>query len=93
MLSSLQLPDNYEIVEIKSPKGVIGRSIADLDLRNKYKINLITVKREFIENKNGEECCESHVLGVPRSDTLIEASDTLVIFGRVKDIERFCEIN
>lgn len=93
VLSSLQLPDNYEIVEIKSPKGVVGRKIADLDLRNKYKINLITVKREFLEDKNGEECCELHVLGVPPGETSIEASDTLVLFGQIKDIERFCEIN
>jgi trk system potassium uptake protein TrkA len=93
VLSSLQLPDGYEIVEIKSPKGIVGRTIEDIDLRNKYKINLITVKREYIEVKNGEECSECHVIGVPHSDTKIEHSDTLVLFGRVKDIERFCEIN
>jgi len=93
VVSSLQLPDNYEIVEIKSPKGVVGRSIQSLDLRNKYKINLITVKREFVVNSNGEEKSECHVLGVPTSDTTIEKSDTLVLFGQIKDIERFLEIN
>lgn len=93
ILNYLQLPDNYEIVEIKSPKRIIGRKIIDLDMRNKYKINLITIKREFIDTINGEECCETHTLGVPNSKTEIFESDTLVVFGQVKDIARFMEIN
>lgn len=93
ILNYLQLPDNYEIVEIKSPRRIIGRKIVDLDTRNKYKINLITIKREFIDTINGEECCETHTLGVPNSKTEIFESDTLVVFGQVKDIERFMEIN
>ena len=93
ILNYLQLPDNYEIVEIKSPRRIIGRKIVDLDMRNKYKINLITIKREFIDTINGEECCETHTLGVPNSKTEIFESDTLVVFGQVKDIERFMEIN
>ena len=93
ILNYLQLPDNYEIVEIKSPRRIIGRKIVDLDMRNKYKINLITIKREFIDTISGEECCETHTLGVPNSKTEIFESDTLVVFGQVKDIERFMEIN
>jgi trk system potassium uptake protein TrkA len=93
ILSYLQLPDNYEIVEIKCPRGIIGRSLGDVDMRNKYKINLITIKREFVDEVDGQRVCETHTLGVPASQTEIEESDTLVVFGQVKDIERFMEIN
>jgi trk system potassium uptake protein TrkA len=93
ILSYLQLPDNYEIVEIKCPRGIISRSLGDVDMRNKYKINLITIKREFVDEVDGQRVCETHTLGVPASQTEIEESDTLVVFGQVKDIERFMEIN
>lgn len=93
ILSYLQLPDNYEIVEIKCPRGIIGRSLGDVDMRNKYKINLITIKREFVDEVDGQRVCETHTLGVPASQTEIEESDALVVFGQVKDIERFMEIN
>ncbi len=93
VLSYLSLPDNYEIVEIKSPKGTIGRTLDDIELRNKYQINLVTLKREYCEEVNGEECIETHVLGVPNSETKIEEKDTMVLFGQVKDIERFLQIN
>ena len=93
ILSFLQLPDDYEIVEIKAPKGVIGRTLDDIGLRDKYKLTVITIKREFDEEKNGEMCKEQHVLGVPSSNTVIQESDTLMAFGRIKDIEKFIDIN
>ena len=93
ILSFLQLPDNYEIVEVKAPKGIVNRSLEDIDLRNKYKLNLVTVKREFEELKKGQYTKEQHVLGVPSSKTVISETDTLVVFGLIKDIERFCGIN
>jgi trk system potassium uptake protein TrkA len=93
ILSFLQLPDDYEIVEIVAPKGVIGRTLDDIGLRDKYKLTVITIKREFDEEKNGQMCKEQHVLGVPSSNTIIEESDTLMAFGRIKDIEKFIDIN
>jgi trk system potassium uptake protein TrkA len=93
IISYLQLPDNYEIVEIVTPKGIINRKLEELELRNKYKLNLITIKRQFEETVKGDIVKEQHVLGVPHSNSIIEETDTLVIFGRIKDIERFCEIN
>lgn len=89
ILSFLQLPDDYEIVEIVTPKGIVNRSLDEVDLRNKYKLNLVTIKREFVVK--GEK--EQHVLGVPSSKTVLAETDTLVVFGQFQDIERFCQIN
>lgn len=93
ILSYLELPDDYEIVEIRAPKGIINRSLEDIGLRDKYKLTVITIKREFQELKNGEMVIEQHVLGVPSSKTLITENDTLMVFGLVKDISRFTDIN
>jgi trk system potassium uptake protein TrkA len=93
ILSFLELPDGYEIAELRAPKGVDGRTLEDIGLRNKYKLNLITVKREYEVEKNGEEAIEQHILGVPTSDTVIYKTDTLVVFGSAKDIEKFIELN
>jgi trk system potassium uptake protein len=93
IISALQLPDKYEIVELKTPKGISNRSLESIDLRNKYKLNLITIKREFNEIKNGEEVIEQHIMGVPQSSTVLNITDTLVVFGLANDIERFLDIN
>ena len=93
ILSYLELPDSYEIVEIKAPKGIINRSLEEIGLRDKYKLTVITIKREFLEKQNGQIISEQHVLGVPSSQTTITENDTLMVFGLVKDIQRFTDIN
>lgn len=93
ILSFLQLPDNYEIVEIKAPLKVVGRRLDQIGLRDKYKLTVITIKREFEVRKKDEIIKEQHVLGVPASDCIIEPSDTLMIFGMVGDIEKFIALN
>lgn len=90
LLSFIQLPDDYEIAEIITPPAIANRTLTDINLRNKYKLNLITLKREF-EGPDGN--VEVHIIGVPGSDTVILEKDTIVVFGTTKDIERFIEIN
>ncbi|NNE55988.1 MAG: TrkA family potassium uptake protein [Flavobacteriales bacterium] len=90
----LQLPDNYEIAEIKAPKGVANRTIHDVDLRNKYTLTLITLKRAYeVKGEADETVIEEHTIGVPKGDTVIYDTDTLVVFGTLKNIKRFIEIN
>jgi trk system potassium uptake protein TrkA len=93
ILSSLILPDDYEIVELKTPPGIANRTLEDINLRAKYRLNLITIKREYEENQKGMVVKRMHILGVPESSTVIYFTDILVLFGTTTDIERFTEIN
>lgn len=93
IVSFLQLPDDHEIAEIRAPKGVVGRTCDDVGFRNKYDMTLITIKRQYELTKNGQDCTEQHIVGVPKEDTIIQEKDTLVIFGAAKSVERFIDIN
>ncbi|MFT5858981.1 MAG: trk system potassium uptake protein TrkA [Flavobacteriaceae bacterium] len=93
IVSFLALPDDHEIAEIRAPKGVVGRTIDQVGFRNKYEMTLITIKREYEIVKNGVDCTEQHIMGVPKSDTSIKEKDTLVVFGAAKSVERFININ
>ncbi len=93
VMTFLQLPDGYEIAEIVPPKGVWDKSVGEIQLREIYNLNLITLKREYELEKGGEVISEKHILGVPKSDTIIYENDTLILLGREEDIERFIEVN
>ena len=54
MKSFLPLPDDYEIIEINTPKKVANKSVSEVSLRERYNLNLITIKRQFQEEVNGE---------------------------------------
>mgnify|MGYP001210466560 CR=1 FL=1 len=100
VLMSVKLPDDYQIIEVKSPKGIAGRSLTEIGLREKYKINLVTLLRwdgqgeppaEFM----GENASHvnHHIIGVPDGNMKIEQSDILLLFGTSRNIQRFIEIN
>jgi trk system potassium uptake protein TrkA len=87
VLMCVQLPDDYEIIEVEAPSKIIGRSLEDIGLRKKYNINLVTVLRK------SEEDNTHHINGVPSPDSFINPGDIILVFGQVKDINRFIEIN
>lgn len=85
VLMCMRLPDDYEIVEVKAPRTIINRSLEDIGLREKYKLNLVTLVRQ----ENGDQ----HILGVPAPNTMVSEDDIVIVFGKTKDIDRFIEIN
>jgi trk system potassium uptake protein len=89
----LQLPDGFEVAEIRTPALVANRTIEDVGLRDKYSLTLITLKRSYEVEKDGLMINEEHIIGVPKSDQVIYETDTLVVFGMRKDIQKFIEIN
>lgn len=93
VISILQLPEDYEIAEIKAPKGIQNRNLGDINLRSKYKLNLVTIEREVEKLVKGEKTTEQQIIGIPTPETVIESTDTIVLFGTTHDIERFIEIN
>jgi trk system potassium uptake protein TrkA len=93
VISFLDLPDDYSVTEILAPRLVCGVPLGKIDLRDKYKLSLITIKRAFIEIRKETEMEVQHVIGVPDTKTIVQEKDTLILFGRMQDIEKFVEIN
>lgn len=92
--SYFDLPDDYEIVEFKTPRRVINQTIKDIRLRENFALNLITIKRSYKEEKNnGKTLQVQHVIGVPRPDTVLYESDMLIVMGKSQDIKKFIETN
>jgi trk system potassium uptake protein TrkA len=74
------------------PHKIANRTVGDINIRDRYKLSLITIKRTFNEQGDSELPVQ-HILGVPDTKTEILVGDHLVVFGRNKDIDRFIEIN
>lgn len=85
VLMAVQLPDEYEIVEISAPSSLWNEKLSNIGLREKYKLNLVTVLRHDKDTH--------HILGVPYPDTVIEEGDLIIIFGLMDDIKKFMDIN
>ncbi len=77
----LDFPGEYSIFEITVPKDWIGKSLAELGIRNKLHLNVLSIKR------NGKA-----ILEFP-ADLVFETGDTVTIFGADKDIQKSLKIN
>ncbi|PCJ81714.1 MAG: potassium transporter KtrA [Bacteroidetes bacterium] len=89
----LRLPDEYEIAEIKAPPNCCGRTLKDISLGVRYGLRLITIRREFEEEIDGKTETTEHIIGVPQPETVIRETDTLVVFGALKSVNKFLDIN
>ncbi|MBM7607849.1 TrkA family potassium uptake protein [Ureibacillus composti] len=77
VLDYLELSDEHSIMEIRANDLLAGYSLIDLDIRAKYGINIVGIKR-------GEQIIIS-----PSADDKILLNDILLVIGAVVDINRF----
>lgn len=92
VLDLIPLTDEYGILQVEAPKRMHGKSLRDLDLRNRFNVNLITIKRvKITTDARGNEEKDEIVLGVPTAETVIEPNDVLVLLGREQDIHKMID--
>ncbi len=91
IVSFLDLPDDYCIMEIECPDKVKGRKLSEIKLRENYELNLITLK---VETNNDSGLNKTYkIVGIPNSETVLASEHYLVVFGKHENLERFIQIN
>lgn len=77
VLDYLELSDEHSIMEIKANQKLAGYTLIGLDIRARYGINIVAIKR------GGD------IIVSPQADMEIEQEDILIIIGSDADINRF----
>lgn len=76
ILDYIELDEEHAMFEVPVPRDWAGRTIGQIDIRNKYYINIMGIK------KNGKlELAVS-------PDMVLESHNTMLVLGRNKDIQR-----
>jgi trk system potassium uptake protein TrkA len=78
VLDYLPLSDDYMISELAPPNSFLGKTIAELQLRGKYHIEVIAI-RDIISDR---------IQMVPQADFVIKDGEVLVVVGKEKDIQK-----
>lgn len=74
-LDYIELSGEYAIAEIAAPKGWVGSTLAGLNVRAKYLVNILSLIRE-----------DDTVLMLPGADDVICAGDRVMVMGRNEDL-------
>jgi trk system potassium uptake protein TrkA len=88
-LNSFELGSGHEIVQTRIPESMVGKTLQEAAIRDRYALNLITIAkaRTTISSASNQSPIQK-VLGVPSPDRRFEADDILVLFGKAQDIRR-----
>lgn len=76
ILDYIELDDQHAIFEVNPPESWIGRSIGNLDVRKKYGINILGLKRGGVMNFN------------ITPDTLVSSGTTILALGEYKALQK-----
>ncbi|MBB5172259.1 potassium channel family protein [Texcoconibacillus texcoconensis] len=77
VIDYIDLSEDFSIIEIIATKKVIGKTLAEMDVRAKYGCTILAIK---------------HSKGVnvtPNADETIKEGDLLVVIGHKNDLKRF----
>ena len=89
-----KLSDEVGIFEIEAPKDMIGYSLLDLKIRQRYNLNLLTIKRPKIKESDTEEEVKLYVvLGVIEPSFKIKEGDKLLLMGAQEAIDKLINTN
>jgi len=78
VMDYIPLSEDYMILEMAPPNSFLGKTIAELQLRGKYNIEVIAV-RDVISEK---------IHMVPQADFIIKDGEVLIVIGKEADIQK-----
>ncbi len=85
VLEQLELSQEYSIVELPTPPRLIGKTLKESQLRSKYGVNLIAIKRKVTTEKGIiREAWNVN----PLPSDIMQEGDVLVLIGFNKDLEK-----
>jgi len=87
VLDKIYIGKNQVIAEVGAPANFIGKSIVQLDLRKRFNINIISIKRVRTEIDDSGNPSEEEVMNFPNPDMIIQDRDVLIVVGSENDIQ------
>lgn len=77
ILDYIELSADYSIIEFVAPAKMAGKTLKELDLRARFGVTLVVIKRA------------GHINASPGADDKIEENDILVLIGDNASLEKF----
>ncbi|MBI4409598.1 MAG: TrkA family potassium uptake protein [Gemmatimonadetes bacterium] len=83
IISHIDLSRDASLLEMAAPRVLVGRSLGAADVRRRFGITVVALRRRGDAGVSGE------VVVSPATDTLVEPGDVVLVAGRNEDLSRF----
>lgn len=94
-ISLKSIDSTHSLAEVRLPELLVGKTLMESELRSKYHLNLITVRRGNAPSSEPDDEAtiqpEQPVIGTPEPSMVFQQGDILVLFGKESDMKKFLE--
>ncbi len=80
LLDQISLGDEHSVLEVRIPASMVGKTLVELDFRNRYNAAVVAVKHE------------KSVTVAPGGDIVLLPNDVIVVIGRTTEITHLAEM-
>lgn len=87
IIEHISLSPKYSVLEIPAPEEFIGKSLGKLNVRVKYGINIIAIKKKPVADKEGKGT-EETINASLQAEDVIRKGDHIIIVGSNESIEK-----
>jgi len=81
-LEQVHISEDYSLAEIHVPKSLVGKTLKNTKIRQKFSVQIILIKRPATDR-------EPEIQFSPGADDIIEGDDILIVLGKKKEINLF----
>lgn len=92
VIDQIDLGEDLQLLEIASPRSFMGKTIKALDLRKKYNIQIILIKRGMLISGHKIKDKLDHKIILPQPDMVIVEEDILTLIGEKENLEKIKQL-
>lgn len=81
IIDMIELSPDYSIMEITVPQNWVNKSIGELSIRSKYKVNVLAIRKNSSMDVS------------PQPDTKFEQSDIIAVMGKNSDLKHLQKLD
>jgi trk/ktr system potassium uptake protein len=85
-----ELAEGFSVVEVNAPPSIVGKTIEELNLRRRFRINLVAMKKTTSDS-TGRRVEQFNPVPLPTE--VIREGDVLALVGSVLDLANFMAIH
>lgn len=91
LIAFLEIGEGISMVQMRAPQKFHNQRIIDIDLRKRYSVNLVAIKKR-IPVPGKTDVFEEKVLDIPKPTDVIEPDDILILMGSDKALAGLPEV-
>ena len=90
----IQLSDKHSLTELSAPKKLVGKTLKQLNFREKYRINVVAIKKSMpCVDDQGDVKYVTEMFDLPDPEQSIKENDLLMILGHDDYVKQFIEMD